>query len=92
MEDFYNKLCLLLLEEYFGSIVQCIANNLFYGTKMLNAICYGTKLPMAKVNSNIATRYINLHLVWLVTCLFFSISNLPYKFSLFNFVLCIVTF
>ncbi|XP_024881319.1 DNA-directed RNA polymerase III subunit RPC3 [Temnothorax curvispinosus] len=49
MKDFYNKLCLLLLEEYFGSIVQCIGNNLMYGTKTLGAIHFETNLSIAKI-------------------------------------------
>ncbi|XP_011160696.2 DNA-directed RNA polymerase III subunit RPC3 isoform X2 [Solenopsis invicta] len=53
MKDFYNKLCLLLLEEFFGSIVQCIGNSLLYGTKTLRAICFGTSLPVAKVKEGL---------------------------------------
>lgn len=53
MKDFYNKLCLLLLEEYFGPIVQCIADNLLYGTKTLRAICFETKLPIAKIKEGL---------------------------------------
>lgn len=52
MKDFYNKLCLLLLEEYFGSIVQCIANNLLFGTKTLRALYFETRLPVVKVNND----------------------------------------
>lgn len=52
MKDFYNKLCLLLLEEYFGSIVQYIASSLLYGRKTLGALRFETRLPVVKVNSD----------------------------------------
>jgi len=51
MRDFYNKLCLLLLEESFGPIVGQIGNNLLYGTKTLPAIHFGTRLSKIKVNN-----------------------------------------
>ncbi|XP_011873088.1 PREDICTED: DNA-directed RNA polymerase III subunit RPC3 isoform X2 [Vollenhovia emeryi] len=53
MHDFHNKLCSLLLGEYFGSIVQCIGISLAYGTKTLHAICFRTKLPRAKVREGL---------------------------------------
>ncbi|KAL0125937.1 hypothetical protein PUN28_004784 [Cardiocondyla obscurior] len=53
MKDFYNKLCSLLLEEYFGSIVQCIGEYLLFGTKTLGAIGFGTKLPLGKVKEGL---------------------------------------
>lgn len=51
MKDFYGKLCSSLLEEYFGSIVQSIGNNLLCGKKTLKSICFGTGLPLAKVHN-----------------------------------------
>jgi len=53
MDDLYDKLCLLLLEEYFGSIVQCIGNNLLYGTKTLRTIYLETRLPIAKIKEGL---------------------------------------
>lgn len=53
MKTFYNKLCLLLLEEHFGSIVRCIASNLIHGTKTLRFICLNTHLPLAKVKEGL---------------------------------------
>lgn len=50
MKDFQSKLCMLLLEEYFGAIVQCIGNSLLYGTKTLDVIRRHTDLPLIKVN------------------------------------------
>jgi hypothetical protein len=51
MKDFHNKLCLLLLEEHFGTIIKSIANNLLHGTKTLRVIVFGTGLPIAKVSN-----------------------------------------
>ncbi|EZA46881.1 hypothetical protein DMN91_004693 [Ooceraea biroi] len=53
MRDFYNKLCLLILEEHFGPLIKCIGNNLLHGTKTLRAICFGTRLPLAKVKEGL---------------------------------------
>ncbi|XP_018398493.1 PREDICTED: DNA-directed RNA polymerase III subunit RPC3 [Cyphomyrmex costatus] len=53
MKDIYSKLCLLLLEECFGSTVRHIGNNLLYGPKTLREICIGTSLPEAKVNEGL---------------------------------------
>lgn len=49
MKDFHSKLCMLLLEEYFGSIVQRIGNSLLYGPKALAIIQLDTHLPLIKV-------------------------------------------
>lgn len=49
MRDFHSKLCMLLLEEYFGPIVQSIGNSLLYGTKTLDVIRIDTRLPLIKV-------------------------------------------
>ncbi|KAH0945295.1 hypothetical protein HN011_001858 [Eciton burchellii] len=53
MKDFHNKLCLLLLEEHFGTIVKSIANNLLAGTKTLRVIVFGTGLPIVKVKEGL---------------------------------------
>ncbi|KAM0724812.1 DNA-directed RNA polymerase III subunit RPC3 [Formica fusca] len=53
MKDFHSKLCMLLLEEYFGSIVQSIGNSLLYGTKTLNVIRIDTRLPLIKVKEGL---------------------------------------
>jgi len=50
MKDFHNKLCLLLLEEHFGTIVRSIANNLLHGSKTLRVIVFSTGLPTIKVS------------------------------------------
>ncbi|EGI65510.1 PREDICTED: DNA-directed RNA polymerase III subunit RPC3 [Acromyrmex echinatior] len=54
MRDFYNKLCLLLLEESFGPIVGQIGNNLLYGTKTLPAIHFGTHLSKIKIKEGLS--------------------------------------
>ncbi|KYN20584.1 PREDICTED: DNA-directed RNA polymerase III subunit RPC3 isoform X2 [Trachymyrmex cornetzi] len=54
MRDFYNKLCLLLLEESFGPIIGQIGNNLLYGPKTLSAICFGTHLSKIKVKEGLS--------------------------------------
>ncbi|KAL6256959.1 hypothetical protein P5V15_011894 [Pogonomyrmex californicus] len=53
MKDFFNKLCSILLEEYFGPNVQRIGNNLLYGTKTLSALRLGTGLPVAKIKEGL---------------------------------------
>lgn len=53
MKDYHSKLCMLLLEEYFGSIVQCIGNSLLYGTKSLAIIKFDTQLPLIKVKEGL---------------------------------------
>ncbi|XP_018307693.1 DNA-directed RNA polymerase III subunit RPC3 [Mycetomoellerius zeteki] len=54
MRDFYNKLCLLLLEESFGLIIRHIGNNLLYGTKTLSALHFGTCLSKIKVKEGLS--------------------------------------
>jgi len=49
MKDFQSKLCMLLLEEYFGNIVQCIGNSLLHSRKTLDVIRLHTNLPLIKV-------------------------------------------
>ncbi|XP_020279904.1 DNA-directed RNA polymerase III subunit RPC3 [Pseudomyrmex gracilis] len=53
MKDLYGKLCSSLLEEYFGSIVQSVGNNLLCGKKTLRLIWFGTGLPLAKVKEGL---------------------------------------
>ncbi|XP_012215982.1 DNA-directed RNA polymerase III subunit RPC3 isoform X2 [Linepithema humile] len=54
MRYFYGKLCLVLLEEHFGSIIQCIGNSLLYGTKTLTAIHHDTRLSLAEIKKGIS--------------------------------------
>ncbi|XP_011694091.1 PREDICTED: DNA-directed RNA polymerase III subunit RPC3 [Wasmannia auropunctata] len=54
MKDFYNKLCVLLLEEFLGPIIRRIGNSLLYGTKTIPAICYGTRLPKRKIKEGLS--------------------------------------
>lgn len=82
MDDLYDKLCLLLLEEYFGSIVQCIGNNLLYGTKTLRTIYLETRLPVAKVINDIAAYYILMMITVLYEIyIFLYIINILYSFT-----------
>ncbi|XP_072759194.1 DNA-directed RNA polymerase III subunit RPC3 isoform X1 [Anoplolepis gracilipes] len=53
MKDFYSKLCILLLEEYFGAIVQSIGKSLLYSTKTLDVIRFDTQLPITKVKEGL---------------------------------------
>ncbi|XP_012531114.1 DNA-directed RNA polymerase III subunit RPC3 [Monomorium pharaonis] len=54
MKDSRNKLCSLLLEEFFGSIVQTIGNSLLYGTKTFGSICFGTRLQGSKIKEGLS--------------------------------------
>ncbi|EFN64824.1 DNA-directed RNA polymerase III subunit RPC3 [Camponotus floridanus] len=53
MKDFQSKLCMLLLEEYFGNIVQCIGNSLLHSRKTLDVIRLHTNLPLIKVKEGL---------------------------------------
>ena len=70
MKDYYGKLCLAILEEHFGSIIQCIGNSLLHGTKSLVGICLDTRLPRTEVHSKL----IIFLLTFYIFILFFKIT------------------
>lgn len=52
MSGIYGKLCSLLLEEHFGSIVQLIGTDLISNSKRsLHSILFAVDLPPKKVNN-----------------------------------------
>jgi len=50
MGRFRDKLCFLLLEERFGSVISSIASNLLHDTNTLKLLVRFTNLPVTKVS------------------------------------------